>query len=240
MKLGILQLDTPFERLPGDAGHAATWPFAVQVHIMHGVTPDKLLQGSQQAGVLDVIAAAAQTLAADGADVITTTCGFLVLQQAEIAARCPVPFISSSLLQIPWLLGLLPVGKTIGVIASQKEALTSAHWRAAGVPVEAEGRLQVVGFTDESHFIRTLRGQDKPADPKRTEQEVVAVAHALVQQHPDVGVIVSECANLPRYSALIRQHTHRAVFDLRTMVLWYVSGMSLQCMHADLGRSQYC
>jgi len=229
MKLGILQLDTPFERLPGDAGHAATWPFAVQIHIMHGVTPDKLLQEGLQAGMLDAIAAAAQTLAADGADVITTTCGFLVLQQAEIAARCPVPFISSSLLQIPWLLGLLPADKTIGVIASQKEALTSAHWRAAGVPIGAAGRLHVLGFTADSHFIRTLRGQDKPADPQRTEQEVLAVAHALVQKHPDVGAIVSECANLPRYSALIRQHTHRAVFDMRSLVLWYMQGL---CIHS--------
>jgi len=226
VKLGILQLDTPFERLPGDAGHAATWPFAVQVHIMRGVTPDKLLQGGWQANVLDVIAAGAQVLAAEGVDVVTTTCGFLVLQQAEIAARCPVPFISSSLLQIPWLLNLLPADKTIGVIAAYKEALTPAHWRAAGVL--AQERLHVAGFTEASHFIRTLRGQDKPADPKRTEQEVLAVADALVQQHPDVGVIVSECANLPRYSALICQQTHRAVFDLRTLVLWKMQGLHPQ------------
>jgi len=224
VKLGILQLDTAFERLPGDAGHPATWPFAVQFHIMRGLTPDSVMRGNNETA-LETIVNAALGLAADGVDVISTTCGFLVLYQAEIAACSPVPFISSSLLQIPWLLSLLPADKSIGVIASQADSLTSAHWRAAGLFFGAEVRLHVIGFASDTHFIRSMRGQDAPANPKRIEQEVLAVATELVQQHPSVGVIVSECANLPRYSALIRQQTHRAVFDLRTAVLWQMQGL---------------
>jgi len=227
MKLGILQLDTAFERLPGDAGNAASWPFPVQFYIMHGVTPDAVMQGGE--GILQCIMAGVRELVESGVVAITTTCGFLVLQQAEIAARCPVPFISSSLLQLPMLLALLPADKTVGVLVSQADALTAAHWRAAGLPPLAEQRLHVAGFASDTHFIRTMRGQDTRADPKRLEQEVLSVAHELLQEYPDVGAIVSECANLPRYSALLRQQTQRAVFDVRTLVLWQMQGTLQIC-----------
>jgi len=228
MKLGILQLDTCFERLPGDAGHAATWPFEVCIRIMHGLTPDAVMRDTGDSGaVLNLILDAAQALVMEGADLITTTCGFLVLKQNEVAARCSVPFISSSLLQIPWLQAMLPASKTIGVLASNARALSDAHWRGAGLAAGAEQKLHVAGFDEQSHFIRSMRGLDKAVNPARLQEEVVSAARQLVQQHPDIGVIVSECANLPRYAALIREQTGRAVFDLRTLVLWQASGLGV-------------
>jgi len=228
MKLGILQLDTRFERLSGDAGHAATWPFEMVIRILRGLTPDAVMRDTGDSdAVLNIILDAVQALADDGADLITTTCGFLVVKQNEVSARCPVPFISSSLLQIPWLQAMLPASKTIGVLASNARALSDAHWRGAGLAAGAEQRLHVAGFDAQSHFIRIMRGQDTQADLPRLQEEVLGVAQQLVQQHPDVGAIVSECANLPRYAALIREQTGRAVFDLRTLVLWQASGLGL-------------
>jgi len=224
MKLGILCLETRFERQPGDAGHAATWPFEVCMRVMQGVTPEAVMQpGNHNAAALDSIVGTMQALADEGADCITTTCGFLVLWQQALAARCPVPFISSSLLQLPWLLALLPASLSIGVLASSAQALTPAHWRAAGIASEDEKRLRVAGFDGQSHFIRYLRGQDKAFDAQRQQDEVLALARGLVQQHPDIGAMVSECANLPRHANAIRTHTRRPVFDLRTLVLWYAN-----------------
>ena len=34
--IGILMLDTRFERFPGDVGHPATWPFPVRFRIVPG------------------------------------------------------------------------------------------------------------------------------------------------------------------------------------------------------------
>ena len=42
-------------------------------------------------------------LAASGATALITTCGSLVLQQRKLAARLPVQFAASSLLQLPVL-----------------------------------------------------------------------------------------------------------------------------------------
>ena len=38
-RLGILVLDTRFQRLPGDIANAETWPFPVQFTVVRGVTP---------------------------------------------------------------------------------------------------------------------------------------------------------------------------------------------------------
>ncbi|MEA2876021.1 MAG: hypothetical protein QOF14_1217 [Hyphomicrobiales bacterium] len=41
--LGILMLDTKFQRFNGDIGNAQTWPFPVQYKIVHGAVPNKVV-----------------------------------------------------------------------------------------------------------------------------------------------------------------------------------------------------
>ena len=41
--IGILMLDTKFERFNGDIGNAQTWPFPVQYKIVHGAVPNKVV-----------------------------------------------------------------------------------------------------------------------------------------------------------------------------------------------------
>ena len=40
--LGILMLDTRFERFNGDIGNARTWPFPVQYRIVRDATPNRV------------------------------------------------------------------------------------------------------------------------------------------------------------------------------------------------------
>ena len=223
-RLGVLVLDTAFERLPGDAGHPATWPFAVRYRVLRGVTPADAL-GPGAGALLDTVAEAARALAADGVELITTTCGFLVLLQQDLNACCPVPVLSSSLLQIPWLLRLLPPARTVGILASDAGALTPAHLRAAGVAAGDEARLRIAGFAPDSDFIRHMREGRAHANRRRQHDEVLALAEDLVRRYPEVGAIVSECANLLRYAAPIRERTGRPVFDLRTLVMWQLAGL---------------
>ncbi|MFT3816855.1 MAG: aspartate/glutamate racemase family protein [Rubrivivax sp.] len=223
-RLGILVLDTAFERLPGDAGHPGTWPWPVQYRVLRGVTPADAI-GPGAGALLDTVAEAALALAAEGVELVTTTCGFLVLLQRELAARCPVPVVSSSLLQIPWLHNVLPATQAVGILAADAAALSALHLRAAGVASDAARRVRIAGFDPASDFIRHMREQSKHADVRRQRDEVLALAEDLVRRHPDIGAIVCECANLPRYSAPIRERTGRPVFDLRTLVMWHLSGL---------------
>src|SRR5579862_4004943 len=100
--LGILMLEAKFPRIPGDMGNAGTWPFPVLYRVVRGASPERVVLHAA-AGMLDDFLAAAAALVADGAEAITTNCGFLSLFQRELAAHVQVPVATSSLLQVPWV-----------------------------------------------------------------------------------------------------------------------------------------
>ena len=52
--VGIMMLDTGFQRLPGDIGYAPTWRFPVQFAIVRGATPDRIVKPNAD-GMLDPI-----------------------------------------------------------------------------------------------------------------------------------------------------------------------------------------
>ena len=98
--IGILMLETRFPRIYGDAGNPATWPFPVEIETVQGATPGRVIAGRAY-GLIDAFIDAGTRLAKRGVDGITSTCGFLSLHQRQIADALPLPFASSSLLQVP-------------------------------------------------------------------------------------------------------------------------------------------
>src|SRR5947207_13432954 len=96
--VGILMLETRFPRLPGDIGHAATWPFPVLYKVVRGATAERVTMARANdcsTGLLDAFLASGTELVQDGADGITTSCGFLSIYQRELAAHCRVPVPAS-------------------------------------------------------------------------------------------------------------------------------------------------
>src|SRR6266851_8443368 len=82
--VGILVLETRFPRLPGDIGHAATWPFPVLYKVVRGATGERVTTAranDRSTGLLDAFLAAGAEVVQDGADGITTSCGFLSIYQ---------------------------------------------------------------------------------------------------------------------------------------------------------------
>ena len=72
--VGILMLETRFPRIPGDIGHAATWPFPVLYKVVRGATGERVTTAKtndRSTGLLDAFLAAAAELVQDGADGIT-------------------------------------------------------------------------------------------------------------------------------------------------------------------------
>src|SRR5688572_32269566 len=94
--LGILMLEARFPRIPGDMGNATTWPFPVLYRVVGGASPEKVvLEGAR--GLLADFVEAAHELVRNGAEAITTNCGFLSLFQSELAAAVNAPVATSSL-----------------------------------------------------------------------------------------------------------------------------------------------
>lgn len=213
--LGILMLDTVFPRVPGDVGNPATWPFPVRISVVRDASPERVVRGRAE-GLVDAFAAAGQKLAAEGAVAIVTTCGFLALHQGELAARLPVPFASSSLLQLPLLERMLPLGKRAGVITIDAGALTHAHLEAVG----ADPDTPIVGVDPQGEFARTFLGNRPTLDSTAAECEVLAAGERLVALHPEVGAVVLECANMPPYAAALRARLGLPAYDMVDLGRW--------------------
>jgi Asp/Glu/hydantoin racemase len=214
--VGMLMLRSRFPRIVGDAGNAATWPFPVQYRIVDGTSPGGIVRDLDVAEALPLFLEAAQELEAAGVDVVTTNCGFLILLQQEIQARLGVPFLSSSLLQVPWVQALLPPGSSVGVLTIEAAALSDAHLQAAGID---PGTVTVRGL-DGGTFNEQILDDHLELDVDRCRDEHETAARELVAEHPEIGAIVLECTNMPPYADAIREATGLPVYDLTTLVGW--------------------
>jgi Asp/Glu/hydantoin racemase len=219
--LGILMLEARFPRIPGDMGNATTWPFPVLYKVVKGASPEKVvLKGAE--GLLQDFLDAAAELVSQGAEAITTNCGFLSLFQRELAAHVRVPVATSSMIQVPWVQATLPPGKRVGVVTVSGSSLTPRHMEAAGVPLDTP----FVGTERGREFFRTLiLGEKEDMDVERAEQDILDAGRALMQSNPDIGAIVLECTNMPPYAAALREAVGVPVYDIYSLITWFHAGI---------------
>ncbi len=217
--VGILMLATRFARIPGDAGNAATWPFPVLWHVVPRADPRRVvLDGAR--GLLPAFLDGARQLAARGACLVTTSCGFLALFQAELAAAVDVPVATSALLQIPWLQATLPRGRRVGVVTAAADSLTAAHFEAVGAAPDTP----TIGLEGTELFRVVVSGEADTFDARRACLDVVDAGRRLVAAHPEVSAIVLECTNLPPYARALSVATGMPVYDVVSMVGWLRGG----------------
>jgi Asp/Glu/Hydantoin racemase len=213
--VGILMLDTRFPRIPGDMGHAATFPFPVRYHRVPGASPELVVrQGA--AGLLPAFVDGARQLEREGVGAVTTNCGFLVKYQAELAASVRVPVLTSSLLLVPLVHRMLPPGRRVGILTVNAAALGDEHLRGAGIGPDIP--LAVAGLEGEKEFTRVLLGDEAELDVDQAREEHVRVARRLAADHPDLGALVLECTNMPPYALDIQRASGLPVFDIVSLV----------------------
>lgn len=219
--LGILMLEAKFPRIPGDMGNALTWPFPVLYRVVKGASPERVVLNAA-AGLLDDFLDAAADLVAQGAEAITTNCGFLSLFQRELAAHVRVPVATSSLIQVAWVQAMLPPGQRVGVITVSAQSLTPRHLEAAGVPLDTP----FVGTENGREFFRVLiRGEKPDMDIAAAAQDILDAGRTLVARHPAIGAIVLECTNMPPYAHALREVLGLPVYDIYSLITWLHAGL---------------
>jgi hypothetical protein len=213
--VGILMLDTRFPRIPGDMGHAATFPFPVRYHRVAGASPELVVRRGA-AGLLPAFVEGARQLEREGVGAVTTNCGFLVKYQAELAASVRVPVLTSSLLLVPLVHRMLPSDRRVGILTVNAAGLHDEHLRGAAIGPDIP--LAVAGLEGEKEFTRVLLSDEEELDVDLAREEHVRVARRLMADHPDVGAIVLECTNMPPYAADVQRATGVPVFDIVSLV----------------------
>jgi len=219
--VGILMLEAQFPRIPGDMGNALTWPFPVLYKVVRGASPERVVCREAE-GLQDDFIEAARELVDNGADGITTTCGFLSLFQTELASAVDVPVATSSLMQVPLVQALLPKNRRVGVLTISNASLTADHLRAAGVP----GDTPIVGTDQGREFSRVIINNEPSMDVELARQDLLAAARELTESHHDLGAIVLECTNMVPYAADIRRETGLPVFSIYSFVVWFQSALT--------------
>ena len=223
VSIGILMLETYFERFYGDIGNARTWPFPVQYRAVQGAVPNRVTDLLNH-DLLEPFKEAADDLIASGVDGITTTCGFLSLYQEELTAHCSVPVATSALLQAPMVERILPKGKRVGILTFSEEQLTGAYLEKAGVDPETP----VAGMPIGSEFQRSIREGDATVPFDVLQREVLETAEKFVKSDPTIGAIVCECTNLTPYSHQMNRSLGVPIFDMVTLVHWFQRALSPQ------------
>jgi len=220
VSVGILMVDSTFQRFVGDIGNAQTWPFPVQYKVVRGASPAEMIN-LKGADVLELFKDAADELIAAGVDGISTPCGFLALYQKELAEHCSVPVATSALLQAPMVERLIPEKKRVGILTYSAESMTPDHLETVGV----DRNTPVVGLPADSEFFRWIMTGDDSVPIDVLRDEVLETSQRLVAAHPDVGAIVSECTNLTPFSADIAKATGLPVFDMVSLLNWFHAGL---------------
>jgi hypothetical protein len=216
--LGIIMLNTRFPRVLGDIGNPKTFAFPVRYRIVEQATVDKVVRADGlSAALVDGFVAAAHELAAAGVAGLTTSCGFVAICQAELARRCPLPMVASSLCQVPLVQAALPAGRRVGVITIDARKLTPAHLAAVGAPADTP----VVGTEGGAELTRVIEQDLEELDPAKACRDVLEAGVALVAKAPDVGAIVLECTNMAPYARALAGYLGLPVFDILSLLEWW-------------------
>ena len=224
--IGVLCLETVFDKIPGHIRNPATFGFPVRYRVVKGATPHRVVT-QHDLSLIEPFCEAAQELVAEGVSAITSGCGFLVLFQQELADAVPVPVFASSLVQLPMVHRMLAARQTVGVLTAKQASLTPRHLAKAGaesVPI------RIAGMEDQQEFREVmLEGRRAELDVARLREEVLSVAGRLADD-PTLGAVLLECTDLVPFASEVQRLLGVPVFDIVTLTNY---------VHAALSRQPY-
>lgn len=196
-------LDTRFPRIMGDVGRPDSFLKPALTEVATGVRVADIVRPERASKeAVDTLIGAAQALQRRGADVLTTSCGFLHGVQGDVARTINVPFIASSLS----LAGQLArQGHRIGLITADAPSLAPA---LEGIAI----RFIVEGMEGSEAFSNAILADGNELDSTAIEADTTLAA----QRAADKGAtcILFECTNLPPYRAAVAAKAGLPVFDI--------------------------
>lgn len=221
--VGIVYIENiNYPILPGNVVNACTYPFPVRMKAVKNLTNDRLFNNDPTI-VDDIIAAARSLVEDDGVRAICSACGFFGNYQQQVRQALDVPVAMSSLVQLPWIQGLIQPGQKIGILTANKGSMTPALLQSCGVTQTDNLVIKDALQTEEFATVVNMRGY---FDNTIAQQEIIGLAEELMEENDDLGAILLECSDMPPYAAAIQEITQLPVFDFITLIKWLHSGVA--------------
>ena len=206
--IGVLVFGGTAPRIPGDAGHSASFNYPVRYEIVEGSFSD-LIEESPVAK--SRIITACQNLKNEGIQAVICDCGLMSLYQDIIGSECKILFAGSSLIQIPLIWQIIGRSGTIGIITGHSKMLQNKHLLHSGYTEDMKVCIQ--GMEEEPHFTEIVLKGGHQLNPARMKMDVINAGHKLMNKAKDLRAVILECSNLATYSADLSDSLNIPVFD---------------------------
>ena len=210
-------LDTQFPRLKGDIGNPASFQHPVNFQTVSDAVVDRVVVNrALESTLIEHMQQCARQLEVSGAEVIGTSCGFLIQSQNEIQSAISVPFLSSSLLWLPELVSRFGSTAAIGVLTFSAVALDRRHFREL-IP-DDQPLPAMIGLNTQSELYRVISEDRTTINKETVAKEIGEWADQIRYQFPQLEVLVLECTNLSPWREVIEQRSGLKTFDLIDLI----------------------
>ncbi|WBU59301.1 aspartate/glutamate racemase family protein [Paracoccus albus] len=213
--IGVLSLDTRFPRIAGDAGNPGSYHIPARIRIVEGAdSPLIVRDGRPSAALAERFIAAARDMEGEGAILITSTCGFLISMQDEIAQAVRIPVMLSALSMVAQLQAAQP-DQVIGILTASAASLGPNALAAARIDPPC---IRIMGLDHMPEFSRVFLApkslQPNHFDRAAMQAAVICAGRQLIRSHPEVTTVLLECGNLPPYAQALAQAIDRPVLSI--------------------------
>jgi Asp/Glu/hydantoin racemase len=227
--VGILMNDSTIPRIPGDPGHAETFSFPVIYEVLKGFPFEDLINIRKDN--IDILIDRAKVLQKKGVSLIAADCGLFGPFHEELRRYLQVPFIGSALDMVPLLQRFLPFNRKVGIITGDTQILKPDHFNASGIDPET---VLIVGMDNSSEFKRVVIEGNTELNIEKMRQDLMDTAADFMGEN--LGAVVLECTNLISFKIDLQKALRVPVFDLVTLIEWYVSGLRSRKFHSQFIR----
>lgn len=220
-RIGVLCLEVPPDRFPGSLADPTIFPVPVLYETVAGAWVDAIL--ASDPALLEPTIRAAKKLEQLGATFLISNCGFFIEYQSAVRRHVPVPTAISSLLWLPHLDQMRSPGRKIGILTYDATKLTTAHLKAAwpGFNLDA---IVVMGLEGTKTWTNAGR-KDSVYDFDQIWADLRALVDRLMDEHPEVQMILVECVTMCAFVPLIKRHLGLPTYDIVALARTWLEGL---------------
>ncbi|MCF6249636.1 MAG: hypothetical protein L3J69_20100, partial [Desulfobacula sp.] len=109
--------------------------------------------------------------------------------------------------------------RKVGIITGDTGILKPAHLKASGIDPDM---VSIAGMENNSEFNKVVIERSQTLDIENMRKDVVGAALSLSDKN--LGAVVLECTNLISFRIDIQQALKVPVFDLVTLIEFFISG----------------